>query len=188
MYKTDEIQAIDTATRRQNLNKNWYQMRKFLITASQFKTVCHSQNWTNTSLTMLSGPSFTNDNTPEHIEFGQRYESKARDQFFKVHSYKHKKCKIEVPGLILNASYPFLGASPDGVLQCSKCSFKHLVEVKCLSSKMNYQPSGSLVLNGICTKDDKGLLSIVKHHQYNYQIQGQMATTGISKCWFLNSL
>ena len=184
-YSEEEMKLVDIATRGQTCNTNWHGMRKNLLTASNFKLICHSRNGIKTAMSMLSGPDFDQKTPPAHIEFGQRYECKARELFMKGHKFIHKKCVIEVPGLILNNKFPFLGASPDGILHCEKCLTKHLVEIKCISSKRHYQPSVALALAGICNKEEDGTLVMNKSHSYYYQIQGQMAICEISKCWLV---
>ena len=123
---------------------------------------------------------------PEDIQFGLRFEDKARQLFVSSHRYRHKNCFCEEPGLILNGKYPFLGASPDGILHCDKCQCaKTLIEIKCLSSKRNYHPESALILSGICKRDSDGNLHVVQTHAYYYQMQGQMALCDIQNCWLV---
>ena len=79
-----------------------------------------------------------------------------------------------------DTEYPFLAASPDGVLSCKECP-QALVEIKCLNSKRNFNPSLALVLADVCKRQDGALVMNTKH-QYYYQVQGQMALTGIHQC------
>ena len=132
----------------------------------------------------MTGSSF-GSHPPVHVAFGQKYEDKARQQFLKSHKYHHRKCSIDTPGLIVSHSHPFLGASPDGILTCSKCPDQALIEIKCLSSKRNFQPGTALVLSKVCTKKSDGSLEIRKNHTYYTQIQGQMAITGIHSSWLV---
>lgn len=135
---------------------------------------------------MLSSPRFDESNMPEHIAFGIQYEDKAREQFLKSHRFHHRKCYIEVPGLVLNQDNPFLGASPDGVLHCSLCTpDPSLLEIKCFSTRRNFRPATALVLDNVCRKHEDGSLEIRKGHRYYTQIQGQMFITGIHKCWLV---
>ena len=69
-YTPDEIREIDIATRGQHLNPNWFLLRKYLLTASRFKTICHSINWTKTAVSLLNGNSYVSDD----MEFGNRFE------------------------------------------------------------------------------------------------------------------
>ena len=180
-YTPEEISLIEQCTQGQAANENWHAMRNRLITASVFKTVCHSKGEIKTAQNLLNGPTFDQDHPPKHIEFGRRFEAPARNMFFKSHRYKHRGCDVQVPGLCINADYPYLGASPDGILCCKECG-KSLVEVKCLSSKRNFRPAIALIMSGIAVRNSEGSLSINPTHAYHYQMQGQMAITGIHVC------
>ena len=126
------------------------------------------------------------DEPPDHIEFGNRFEPKARDEFLKGHRFRHRGCHVSVPGLRLDAKNPFLGASPDGIFTCKKCVHdKVLLEIKCLSSKRTFQPGTALTLLKICTRQEDGSLAMNKKHRYYYQMQGQMAITGIHMCYLV---
>lgn len=79
---------------------------------------------------------------------------------------------------------PILGTSPDGIVKCSICG-TFLIEIKCLFTYRNFFPKPALTSAKICGTDENGELKIIKHvksHKCNYQIQGQMAITGIRKC------
>ena len=181
-YTLEEITEIELATRGQHLNPNWFYMRKYLLTASKFKIICHSENWTKTSVSLLNVQSCESDD----MDFGQRFEDQARQLFLKMQSYRHRHCSIETPGLMLNSNCPFLGASPDGILHCSHCQpSTALIEIKCFSRKKKFQPSTALVLNKICTRNDDASSCMIASHTYYYQVQGQMAIMGIHKYWLV---
>ena len=178
VYSELESAQIEEATRGQDQNQNWHNMRKYLLTSSVFKKICHSQNPIKTAVSLLNGPGFSDDNVPQHIQFGYKFENKARTQFMRTHQYHHRECTIQVPGFIVHSAFPFLGTSPGGILSCNKSCGKALVEVKCLSSKINFQPTTALIMN----KDDDGKVAMNTSHGYYYQIQGKMAISGIHKC------
>ena len=180
-YTPEEISLIEQCTQGQAANENWHAMRNRLITASVFKTVCHSKGEIKTAQNLLNGLTFDQDHPPKHIEFGRRFEAPAGNMFLKSHRYKHRGCDVQVPGLCMNADYPYLGASPDDILCCKECGKFH-VEVKCLSSKRNFRLALALIMSGIAVRNSEGSLSINPTHAYHYQMQGQMAITGINLC------
>ena len=53
-------------------------------------------------------------------------------------SLTHRDFTCTVAGLIINANYPHLGASPDGMTQC-KCCGSGLVEIKCPFAAKNFK-------------------------------------------------
>lgn len=121
------------------------------------------------------------DNLPAPIVYGRKFEQKARDMFVKSHRFRHRKCKLEVPGLIISSSDPMIGTSLDGIVDCSICG-QFIIEIKCLFSHKNFYPSPALLALKICNKKEDDSLKVVKTHRYNYQMQCQMGITGIKKC------
>ena len=71
-------------------------------------------------------------------------------------------------------THPFLGATPDGLVSCSFCSEKGLLEIKCPYKYMNadlHQANDcNFYLKRINTE-----LRLNKSHLYYFQIQGQLA-------------
>ena len=181
-YSESEQNHVEFVTRGQSQNNNWFNMRKGLITASNFKKVCSSTDLTKTGEHLLRDP-FDNDCLPSPIQFGRRFEDKARDMYLKSHRFKHRQCQVSVPGLVLfnDEQCPFLGCSPDGVVNCKICG-SFLIEVKCSYKFRSFHPKSALKMSSICQEDETGSLYLKQSHPYYYQIQGQMAVTGITKC------
>ena len=180
-YSSDDIVKIETGTQGQRNNENWQKARHGLLTSSNFKTICHSTNMIATAKSVLTGQKFDDKNIPEPILYGIKFENKARDMFIKSHRFRHRKCKVQAPGLLISSEDPILATSPDGIVDCSICG-KFLIEVKCFYTYRNFHTPSALTLSKVCEKDSDGNLKIIKQHKYNYQIQGQMGITGIHKC------
>ena len=180
-YSSDEIVKIEEATQGQHTNSNWTKARHGILTSSNFKTICHSTDPDKTAATLLSGTSLDESNLPEPLVYGRRNEKKARDMFMKTHRYRHRKCEVSEVGLIISHEHPYMGTSPDGIVKCSICG-TFLIEVKCMYRNRNFFPKPALLAAKICELDENEELKIIKSHKYNYQIQGQMAITGIHKC------
>ena len=179
-YTSDEIVQIEVGTQGQHFNCNWITGRTGILTSSNFKTICHSTDLSRTAITLVSGNSQNESNLPEPIIFGRKNEKNARDFFIRSHRYKHRKCQVSEVGLIVSHQDPILGTSPDGIVKCSICG-TFLIEIKCLFTYRNFFPKPALTTAKICKTDENGQLKIIKSHKYNYQIQGQMAITGIHK-------
>lgn len=47
-----------------------------------------------------------------------------------MESKSHIDFKVQLSGLVINPSYPYIGASPDGVFTCSCCG-EELLEIEC---------------------------------------------------------
>ena len=115
------------------------------------------------------------EHIPEQIEWGHEKEISASELCFKKLSSKCQELTVVELGLVINQKWAFLGASPDRIHFC-KCHGKALVECKSLFSKRN-------LLSGIAAsekliKTTKGF-QLKEETTWYYQIQGQMAITGI---------
>ena len=109
---------------------------------------------------MFSPPTFTSPPTTH----GKNYEQTAITIFQRRYNKTVEKC-----GLFIHPSYPFLGASPDGVVMGEQ----GIVEVKCpwegRDSKIKKGKKGFPFL-----EDYQGSLRLKRSHNYFYQIQGQL--------------
>ena len=64
------------------------------------------------------------------IRWGCAHEKEARDAYHTMMTKKHDDFKLSDTGLFIDHTNPFLGASPDGMVECSCCD-KGVVEIKC---------------------------------------------------------
>ncbi|XP_060594190.1 uncharacterized protein LOC132748587 [Ruditapes philippinarum] len=89
----------------------------------------------------------------------------------------HTNLLIQQSGLWINPKYPFIGASPDGLVSCDCCG-EGVVEIKCpycakgkklSEAKLNYLSEGKLKEN----------------HRYFYQVQTQLIVTEREFCDFV---
>ena len=95
-----------------------------------------------------------------------RHSHKNCTDFFKKY---HKNLLVYSTGLHINAKYPHLGGSRDGIIVCD-CPEKGLLEIKCLHKYHNgledWQDDKNFPL------DESG--QIQKDHMYYDQVQGQL--------------
>ena len=117
----------------QNLSSAWKLHRGGRITASNFHEVCHQRSETqqtgkNSLLNKLMN--YTSSvNTPA-LNYGRQNESRAR-KLYQQNSEQHHNCfVIKTTGLHVRSDLPFIGASPDALIEC-KCHGKGLLEIKC---------------------------------------------------------
>ena len=82
--------------------------------------------------------------------------------------------------LFLSSAYPYLGASPDGIVSCSCCG------VGCLEIKCPYcdreKRIDSIVQKSSCVEKVNGNYILKENHQYFYQIQAQLLVTNCEYC------
>ena len=148
-YSESEQHHVELCTWGQSNNNNWFKMRKGLITASNFKLVCSSTDMTKTGHNVLMDP-FPNTCIPHSIEFGRTYENKARHMCMRSHWFRHRQCKLSVPGLVLCKDDPcsFLACSLDGIIDCRMCG-RFLLEVKCSFKFKGFHSRTALKMSSI---------------------------------------
>ena len=116
--------------------------------------------------------------------YGIQYEKHALKQVESEFQQNHINCELVSCGLFRHSKYPFLGATPDGLLNCDCCT-GYVVEVKC-----PYKCRNADILELIETDKQFCLTRIdsnfflKKNHPYFYQIQLQMFLTNRRKCIF----
>ena len=65
-------------------------------------------------------------------DWGNKNENDTRNKYCKFMSESHVNHSVNLSGLILNPNFPYLGASPDGIVNCSCCGVGCL-EINCPS-------------------------------------------------------
>ena len=53
--------------------------------------------------------------------YGCKHEGEARSIYSDIMKTNHSLFTLKASGLLLDPSSPFVGASPDGIVQCSCC-------------------------------------------------------------------
>lgn len=61
--------------------------------------------------------------------YGCKHEAQARQEYEKLMNEKHENVSVSESGLWLNSQWPYMGASPDGVVVCS-CHGTGVCEIK----------------------------------------------------------
>ena len=99
-------------------------------------------------------------------------------------SKSHVYHSVNLSGLILNPGFPYLDASPNGIVNCLCCGVGYL-EIKCpLKYKENLIED---LIFGNCSYlefDYGGAVKIINTHAYYYQIQTKLLVTKYDYCDF----
>ncbi|WAR29369.1 ING2-like protein [Mya arenaria] len=85
-------------------------------------------------------------------------------------------------GLFISEQFPYIGASPDGLVHCH-CCWASLLEIKCpytLKESLLDSDSEKYCL----TRNSQGIMVLDHKHPYYYQVQTQMGVTGIRAIHF----
>ncbi len=126
----DEVIAVEVKTRDQSRSRLWFRMRSGRITASKFKVACCTDP-SSPALSLIMSVCY-----PEKLRFtsdatswGCSHETAGLKAYEESMSKLHADFKVHKCGLYISKEYPFLGASPDGVVSCLCCN-KGICEVK----------------------------------------------------------
>lgn len=168
-------QSVEKATQSQSSSKLWFTYRAGRVTASRMKAVCHT-NVANPSQSLVKSICY-----PEAFSFvskqtawGCKHEKKARDIYCRITSSSHDDFHVLDSGLVINPQWPFIGASPDGVIECSCCG-KGVLEIKCpFCHRDSSIISAAKEDPKFCLKEVDGKLTLDETHSYYYQVQTQL--------------
>jgi len=168
-------QNIEFDTRNQNESELWLLLRREMLTASNFGTVCRMRPTTSCAATVkniLYPPSIDT----AALRYGRDNEEIARQELAMKLNKEIKHC-----GLFIDTKNPFLGASSDGVIEENG-----LVEIKCpLSAEYLTAEKAIETLPSLKNIfDKKNPHEMNRNHRYFYQIQGQLNITQREYCIF----
>ena len=119
---TDEdIIIIEERTKSQQKSKNWFEERLMRLTSSSFGSICQSTERCDKEKKAENLSSMNKLNNV-YVRHGQKYESVAIEKF-----KRQTGLHVSESGLHVSKNYPYLGASPDGLLGDGET----VIEVKC---------------------------------------------------------
>lgn len=122
---------VEEETRKQSNSKIWFDQRSGHVTASRLYRVLHTKQL-EPSVSLLKSicyPASTKFYS-KACAYGCQHEDKARSTYAEIMVQSHLSFAIKQCGLLLDPTNPFIGASPDGVVQCSCCG-TGVLEIKC---------------------------------------------------------
>ena len=99
---------------------------------------------------------------------------------------QHDEFSLTQSGLIIHPLHPFMGATPNGIVQFECCGVG-VIEIKCpfscveKSIQLNAVENPSFCLH----QDDEGILTLKANHAYLYQVQMQMRFADAQYCDFI---
>lgn len=177
----EEADYLIQCTRLQSQSQTWFEHRKGRLTASRFRAICHtsigrpSESLIKQILQQGSPPKAA------ALRWGLENESKAKQQYIVKMRATHSSFEVKDTGLHIKTMYPYLGASPDGLITCNCCR-DGVLEIKCPYSVRHLSPTSAPYL---CSTSTNSECRLSRTHDYYYQIQGQMGITDRSYCDFV---
>ncbi|XP_060853394.1 uncharacterized protein LOC132931411 [Rhopalosiphum padi] len=174
---TVDLKKIEIDTRDQNLNPNWFQERKIRLTASRFGEICKMRP--NTSCkTKVHNILYKPPVTSKQMSYGHNMEHEARKKLEEI-----IKLDVQLSGLVIDTNFPYLAASPDGLV-----GDHAIVEIKCPYTAKDSENSVDAVNNKLlsyCNITQENKLQLKNDHQYYYQVMGQLHITRRNVCYFV---
>ncbi|GBP21051.1 hypothetical protein EVAR_11082_1 [Eumeta japonica] len=152
----------------------WLELKRCLLTASNFGKVCKRRcNISSAPLSKTLLYSYSIGHLPA-IQNGKIYEATALKQLEKQENIVIHKC-----GLFIDNEHFFLGASSDAVFSDG------IIEIKCPKSAFCLHPDDAIKEKKIrMWKTIKNNVVLNKSHDWYYQVQGQLYITKKDKCLF----
>lgn len=116
--------------------------------------------------------------------WGCTHEREVASQYTRLMQKDHEEFHLQECGLFINPSYPYLGATPDGVISC-KCCGTGILEVKCPFSFKDDTLDAASSSKSFCLERVNGTFKLKEDHQYFYQLQAQLHICDKSYCDFV---
>ena len=184
----DKVERLAKMTVQKSKSKQWFHYRARRITASRFRQVLHTDPH-KPSLSLISNicypdiHSFSNEAT----QWGCENEMEALKAYKARNGQVHDGLVLAKCGFHLSIEHPFLGASPDALVDCT-CCCQGLVEVKCplCCRETSFADTSKHMHSNFCLNNNSnGTFNLDQNHPYAYQCQLQLFVTEKHYCDFV---
>ncbi len=172
---SEKSREIEQDTRDQRKSDLWFSVRRYRITSSLFGAVLSRKADTPPDSLVLRIIQPKSLSTPA-INYGIENEKHALEYIKYQHSLGKTDLVVAPSGVIVNPSYSFLGASPDGaVYDPSNVNEPYgFLEIKCPYSCRNVTPMDACSNREFYCTVSGGKMLLKETHSYYAQVQGQM--------------
>ena len=181
------VDHLAQLTHNQAKSREWFKYRAGRITASRFRRVLHTDCY-RPSLSLLKSICYPEIHqfSTKAISWGCEHEKDALRTYKDKMLTSHEDVSISLCGFYISAKYPFLGASPDALIEC-KCCGQGVVEVKCpLCAQESSLAEAASGIQSFCLQEcSEGKYELKHEHDYFYQCQLQMFVTNRTYCDFV---
>jgi len=173
-FSFSQAQKVEEMTRTQADSRLWYQQRAGRVTTSKLRQVLHT-DISQPSLSLITAVCYpeTYKAMPVACKYGCEHETTAREKYVDLLGKSHDTFFVIKCGLILHPSFPFFGATPDGIVNCS-CHGPGVLEIKCPFRCKDSSFKEAATQGSFCLEEDGDSLRLKEDHAYYYQVQLQM--------------
>ncbi|KAJ8984108.1 hypothetical protein NQ317_017317 [Molorchus minor] len=171
----EEIEIIARLTVNQRAEPLWFEERRKRLTASNFGKVFKLLDKTDRKnlVNQITNSTFVGN---MYTKYGNENEKNAIKDFENLLGVCVVNC-----GLFIHQDYPFLAASPDGLIEENA-----IIEVKCPYKAKELTPEEAINKNLIqYATIENGAFTLKRSDHYYYQVQGQLFVTGRQFCYFV---
>ena len=180
-----QASTVGQETRKQSDSKLWFEQCAGRVTASKFYSVLHT-NQSQPSVSLIKSICY-----PEAVRFfsnactyGCKHEDDARSIYAERMKMEHTAFSLKGCGLLLDPSNLCIGASLDGIVECSCCK-TGVLEIKCPYSCKDKPFEHRAEEQSFFLENVSGDLVLKKNHAYYYQVQLQIKLYGTRYCDFI---
>ncbi|XP_062568705.1 uncharacterized protein LOC134230856 [Saccostrea cucullata] len=181
---------ISKCTVGQNSSDVWHHQRAGRITASSVFNCLHfsgrNENGSLVTQILCKKYATSESNCIPALVHGRKYEAKARDMYLELNGKIHTNLRYSSAGLIIDDELPFIGASPDGLLECN-CCLPGCLEIKCPYKYKDKNPKEAAAcdLKNFELRNGFPVLRKNSNSPYYCQMMCQMAVTKRTYCDFI---
>ena len=185
----DQAAAIESSTREQSENIDWFKYRQCRLTASNFGSVLKRRKQDCSKLVERLTNSHGNLNVSS-LNYGRDNEEIVADYYLQYQvRHGHQGIKVFPCGLIVNPNFSGLGASPDRIVYdpTSDPPYGGL-EIKCIESGKGMTPLQTYQAKrepqfgkkkSFCLIKNGEILQLDHKHHYYHQVQGHCGVSGL---------
>ena len=185
----DQAVAIESSTRDQSDNNEWFKHRQCRLTASNFGAVLKRKKQDCSKLVERLTNSNKNLNVSS-LNYGRNNEDIVANYYLQYQErHGHPGSKLFSCGLVVNPKYSWLGASPDRLVYdpTSNPPYGGL-EIKCIESGKGMTPLQTYQAKrepqcgkkkSFCLIKNEDILQLDPNHHYYHQVQDQCGVSGL---------
>ena len=170
----------------QSCNSTWALYRVGIITASRLLSVLRKtdedgkvkdqQSTDNLTIQILG---YNKEVKTKAMNWGLMNEPIARKRYKVISQKCHSNFSVSETGIVLSVDWPYIGASPDAVVQCSCCG-PGAAEFKVTWTHREKTIREFAQVQGTCLHIRNGNVALKHTHEYFYQVQTVMAVLKVS--------
>lgn len=181
----EEAAKIERDTRDQHKSANWFSCRAGRVTASQLHTVTTFKK-EKPALSTIKTICYPSVNKIKHaaVTWGIENEERAKKVYEEEEKGNHCGFSLQKSGFIIRPDIPYMGSSPDGIVDC-KCCGRGCLEVKCSYKHRDLPVLAACSEKTFCLEIVDNDVCLKKGHKYYDQVQGQMLTAEVEYCDFV---